>query len=185
MLELRLELRLRGGGQGVGGSCASESSALALDLCSSEGGEDYDIETKTESDERMEETPKVSGRAPDRGGRLSRLRYGAWHTGEGRCRARWETGAGHELRHHLHHGVLVKAAGGARGRSAIATLEAEHHLAELFLGDGGLRRRGRITGGSSALGLVVVLRDVNLFRVGVVCWSRCSDCGGCGCWCGS
>lgn len=169
VLELRLELGLRGGRQGVGGSGAGEGGALALDLCPGEGCEDHDVETETERDERVEETPEVCGRAPDGGGRLGGLGYGAGHAGEGRGRARGEPGAGHELGHHLHHGVLVEAAGGARGGSAIAALEAEHHLAELFLGDGGLRRRGCIAGGSSALGLVVVVRDVNLFGVGMVC----------------
>lgn len=97
--------------------------------------------------------------------------------------------AGHHLREHLHHGVLVQALGavhaghrrggaveegvsagrrraGAGGRG---TVEAKHHLAQLGFGD----VVGCVAGRSDGLGgLVVVLRDVDFFRVGMLLWGR-------------
>ncbi|KAI6748412.1 hypothetical protein HG530_015692 [Fusarium avenaceum] len=156
MLKLCLHLGLGCCDKGIRGCCTSKSGTLALDLAASERCEDDDVDSKTESNKGVEKTPEIRRGAAAHGGRRyeGRLaRYCARHTRERGHGARRKAGAGHELGHHLHHGILVSATGRrTSGAAGIAAVEAKHHLPQLVLRDSGFRDFRCIWSAWSAVG---------------------------------
>lgn len=148
-------------GEGVRGK--GRGGALALDLAAGEGGQEDDVQAQAQGDEGVQDAPDrgVGVRGGGGGGGAGEAGH-AGDTREGGCsagagEALAEAAAGHHLGHHLHEGVLVEAVGRrglAAGGAVGAAVKAEHHLAELVLGDGGFG--ARCLSGVGGLGLIVV-----------------------------